>query len=582
MKIFGRVIGKRNIKGIFNDIKILLPAEIETEDYLITRLRDLVIFLGSERQKMVESLLKSGPEPFTEAGLSEELQQKFRNIKTYFFYSDFIKDNDIKKLIENFELFKEDPRLKLSEADILTLKAKIEKDMSKLEYIQSYFVFLDYKLKLISVPCKLAIKRGVKLRKLYEEMRNYLSSEPKKPDTKKYRKEDLILLSRTAYRKLEEFSLLESMIIKIDSQRKLTRRARNSALGFNYAESLKCIDNVKKIVADVLEEENRRILGIALFEEAPESVNFTQDKNQIILRRRKSRHLKIAMASVLSIYTSYGMVIPLYFGTSPNPMWAYTKNSLSTNIPKQDVSIPTSFGNLAGWLFKANQGTKIVLITHASGHNKSWEAPLIKMLTDNGYNVIAFDFVGHGENGFRPGYLSFGINESKMVIGVLKYIENLGYTEVSMVGQSQGAESLILAASQYKGKMKIDGISAGAVFSNIVPVFKNTAGNYGIVPPFVDATTRIVKVTRGVDYNNFDLGPYIGIVNKKGIPIFYYWGAHDPMIPKEAIEPITQMIKSTDTVKIYPEGNHTFYYPAERGERDKDVVNFVVQHMSQN
>ena len=86
----------------------------------------------------------------------------------------------------------------------------------------------------------------------------------------------------------------------------------------------------------------------------------------------------------------------------------------------------------------------------------------------------------------------------------------------------------------------------------------------------------------GVDYATFDLRPNIQEINRKGIHVFYYWGAKDNILSLDVVKPIQDLAKNSDTFKVYPEGKHTFYYEWERGERDNDVADYIIKHMNPN
>ena len=138
MKILWFRIGRHKIKNIVNDINELLSAQIETEQNYLNELRNLVIFLGSQRQKETEMILSSGKGYFTGESLQGNLQLKFNAITNYPFFKDFL-DNKKPKTFENTGIlaeemnnFKDDQELQLTQDEIQVIKSYAEYELSKI------------------------------------------------------------------------------------------------------------------------------------------------------------------------------------------------------------------------------------------------------------------------------------------------------------------------------------------------------------------------------------------------------------------------------------------------------------------
>lgn len=592
MRLLGFNVGRKKIEDLVKEINGLLPSELEREEELLNKLRVLVIFLGSEKQKEIENILNSGKEFLTGWNLPPSLKIKFNVIGSYSFYQDFLKDKNLEKFTENLGLFATNPDLNLTKEDIEAIRYALASDISRFIKLNSYFKNLDFYLKTISVPLKLLIRSGIKLKGLYIELRELINSDPKY--LKKFKKEDVNTLFLLVYRKLEEFSYLEKIIKLIDGQRLLTRRARHFSFNFRNDEALESIINLKNLVAEVLSDENRRLLGIITFEESiwyagnekgqlPPLIKLNLmeiDNSKLVLRRNKSRILRNTLLSVCAAYSLYGVAVPFVLSTTTVPTFTYTEIKQTARVEKQDVAIPSRFGSLPGWLFKSSSNDRIILIAHPLNHNKSWEGPLVDKLTDKGYNVLTFDFPGHGENTSKIfGTVSYGIKEQKAVLDVMKYLEDQGYRQIILVGQSMGAVASVGAAANYNGVMQIKGIAIDGAYSNTKESFRNFGKNrLGIVNPLIDIGTRLGGLVGGVDYGAFDITKDIDNINKLKIPVLYQWGDKDEMLPQSAIEALKIKAQSKDTVIIYPGGKHTdLWY--EMPQRSNDVVKFVLDHM---
>lgn len=575
MRIFGLRIGRVKISDIISDINKSLPAELDKEQYLVDRFRPLVILLGSERQKEVETILSTEKEFLSGEILGYGLKPKFQNLRNYPFYRDFLKDKDSTKFMENVREFRRNQDLNLSDEEIKNLGAYVEKELAMVNVLREYFLQLDYSLKSISVPLKLLKRRGIKLRNLYIELGEHLKSDSNQKYLKKFKKGDIDILNKTLNKRLNEFYYLDKIIASIDEQRILTRRAKHLSFNLRNSEAIACIQNIKKIVAGTLSDENRRIYSF-LTDEQQFPISETDVK--LVLRRNKLRLLRNSMIAVCAIYSVYGVGMTFSLSTFAFLPTAHTYAVQNVNIAKQDIEIPSEFGKTPAWFFKSNNSDKIVVIAHPLNHNKTYEIPLIQELMKKGYNAITFDFPGHGENPLKFGTVSYGINETKVVLEVLDFIEKQGFKEAVLVGQSMGAVSSLKAAANYNGSLQIKGVVADAAYSNAKDSFHHV-GKYvlGIVDPLTDIGTYLGGLTGGVDYNTLDLTKDVTRIKS---PTFYQWGELDELLPKSVIEPLKAIAQDKgDSVKVYKGESHVnFNSPYRIG----DVVKFVSEHMLPN
>lgn len=156
------------------------------------------------------------------------------------------------------------------------------------------------------------------------------------------------------------------------------------------------------------------------------------------------------------------------------PMIATVKRSPILRRPDEygmkyeDVSFPSADGiTLEGWYIPAKtKSNKIVICNHFSpgnrygyaGHIKPWKGaggfevnflPKYKVLTEAGYNVLAYDLRNHGfsapaqHNAYNP-----SLFEYKDVLGSLQYVKNREDTknmEIHLHSMCLGANSTLVA-----------------------------------------------------------------------------------------------------------------------------------------
>jgi len=76
--------------------------------------------------------------------------------------------------------------------------------------------------------------------------------------------------------------------------------------------------------------------------------------------------------------------------------------------------------NLAGWFFPLNNNRGTVLACHGVGANRADILEFIVILQDAGFQVLCFDFRGHGESDGHT--VSYGFRERQDVLGAWDHL----------------------------------------------------------------------------------------------------------------------------------------------------------------
>ena len=113
---------------------------------------------------------------------------------------------------------------------------------------------------------------------------------------------------------------------------------------------------VKKILEDILTDENKRLFGIITSEdveynEETQAVEFLPSDlalnserpgaKEIAIRRSNSNRAKIILIGICSIYSTYGVAIPTLATSTPLLPYAYKQVQQTATVAKQDILIPT-------------------------------------------------------------------------------------------------------------------------------------------------------------------------------------------------------------------------------------------------
>lgn len=121
-------------------------------------------------------------------------------------------------------------------------------------------------------------------------------------------------------------------------------------------------------------------------------------------------------------------------------------------------------------------GKRTVLVCHSVGSGKERQLGLAWMLASRGYNVMLFDFRGHGSSGGH--FISYGDRERYDVLGAVQWIKANHAGEAERLigfGATTGAAALLgAAAEEPKGRM-IDGLILVQPYARFGPLAAETA-----------------------------------------------------------------------------------------------------------
>jgi len=125
----------------------------------------------------------------------------------------------------------------------------------------------------------------------------------------------------------------------------------------------------------------------------------------------------------------------------------------------------------------ATWGERTIILCHGFGADKASQLRLVRDLAPNGFNVLAFDFRGHGESGGQ--FTSFGDIERRDVLGAVRWVRKNHPNEARKifgVGESLGAAALICAAGDESAEgQAIDAVAVFAPYDRLSGVIQDVA-----------------------------------------------------------------------------------------------------------
>ena len=250
------------------------------------------------------------------------------------------------------------------------------------------------------------------------------------------------------------------------------------------------------------------------------------------------------------------------------------KTPREVGLPFQPISWLSRDGTrIAGWFVPAGNAERSAIVCHGVGAGKSDMMDYIVALHEGGFNVLAFDFRGHGQSGGHT--VTYGREETWDIIAAVDCLKGQfpqASRHVVGAGRSMGAASLIMAAAQDQriGALHIDAAYArtfdvARVIIRAFPPPLRQVGLYG--------GTAWASVEAGA--NLFRLAPVDSISGIAPRPILLVHGAEDRLIP---IEQGRRLFAAAREPKIWhevPAAGHCATLIAESPQYEQRMVAFL-------
>jgi fermentation-respiration switch protein FrsA (DUF1100 family) len=130
------------------------------------------------------------------------------------------------------------------------------------------------------------------------------------------------------------------------------------------------------------------------------------------------------------------------------PFDRYTFSPFELGLPAEIVSIPAGPGQpLSGWWLPQPDTDRVIVVCYGYRNRKADMLGIGAALWRRGYNVLLFDYHGHGDHvGTR---VTLGYRELEDALAAVRYVfERLPTAHVGLMGYSMGAAIAIMAAAR--------------------------------------------------------------------------------------------------------------------------------------
>ncbi len=204
----------------------------------------------------------------------------------------------------------------------------------------------------------------------------------------------------------------------------------------------------------------------------------------------------------------------------------------------ENVSIKTADEvEIKAWWIPNQDTSKAVILLNGIGANRTGMTERAKIYFNLGYNVLLPDLRGTGESGGQ--LISFGWQERLDLAACYQFLEELGFKEIGVHGNSLGAATI---AYSLPDDPTFSFIVMESVYDNIENALNNRLKSYHIPPLFCAAMTTITEIR--IDAKIEELRPedYVSMINA---PVLILAGDSEQKVKKSETEKIFSKVGSS-------------------------------------
>jgi len=203
---------------------------------------------------------------------------------------------------------------------------------------------------------------------------------------------------------------------------------------------------------------------------------------------------------------------------------------------------------------------------HGRRSNKDRESSLdlARICHDNGFQIVRFDFRGHGESSDSPNWERYGVLDQKEDIeSVLRYLKenDLLKGKIVFIASSFSAEAALLSASWHNEVELLVLVSPG--------LGKNSSDAE-------DNRFRAVWWDKNLKVTQIDFASYISTLTKINREVYSLHGDNDLHVPLEQSRELEQIIGSNFHLHVIKNGGHKYSEPGEGMQQRQKIINEIL------
>jgi len=250
--------------------------------------------------------------------------------------------------------------------------------------------------------------------------------------------------------------------------------------------------------------------------------------------------------------------------SAPNLSESYTLTPYEMDAEFEEVLFPTANGRmLSGWYMSHEGERRTVISAHGHGGRKEDMLGISTFLWKAGFNVLMFDFRGHGPERMKGELKTLGTQELEDYLAAIDFIyyrfaeDNQPEPIIGACGGSLGAAVALVAAAR---DARIRAVWADSSFSSRREVIAHNFETATHLPsrPVVDTADWVFKLRTGQPMGDFSPVKEISTMTPR--PIYFIHGGADNTTPVSHAHTLYAAAKGYKELWIEPSLEHCQVY----------------------
>ena len=297
--------------------------------------------------------------------------------------------------------------------------------------------------------------------------------------------------------------------------------------------------------------------------------------------RMSLRRLAIGLATLLvagalicvavSGYVGWSMTHPARSSASVTPAAA--------GLAYADVTFSsrTDHVRLSGWFIPAGRSTRTIIVADGyAGHRLSESAalPVVKVLVQHGFNVLAFDFRGCGTSG--GDLVTLGQDEPRDILGAVDWLQRRAagrHVAIGILGFSLGATTALEAGAADPAGIRA--IVSDSAFADLYAYVVDHADTWTLLPsfPFNRLIAWITPLLTGMDPHKVNADAAVRGMSRTAL-LFIAGMADATISDSNSVQLYQAASTRRKALWLVPGADHVESYNREPGAYERRVLEF--------
>ncbi len=243
-------------------------------------------------------------------------------------------------------------------------------------------------------------------------------------------------------------------------------------------------------------------------------------------------------------------------------------------LPFEKISFQTADNlTLRGWLVPGSDPERVVVILHGHGGSIDYDLQYVPYLHAAGYNVLQFDFRGHGRS--QGNVVTLGYLERMDVQAAVKFLLGRGLSRIALHGFSQGGMVAITSAPICPEVAVVVDDGAPVRLSTAIHVWgREHHVPAALIPILSSLVIGSASLRLGVNLYRYEPVRWVGKIAPR--PLMLIHGEQDQYVPD-----FDDLLKAAHPSEVWrlPNEGHTTTSINRRDEYWKRVIAFLQKNL---